>query len=432
MKKLINRSLVIIIVTGFLASCKTEKQEQTPIALTNGSGIKLTDKAVSIKRNQLKITDSNNTYPLLVSGTDTIPSQLNDTDGDGHWDELFFVANFSSNEKKTMQLKWVSTQPNYVVRTSARFGKRSAIDSPVKPATEEVLTSNELPKSLGYQRYQTDGPSWENDKVGFRHYLDGRNAKDLFGKKISDISPETVGINSKGEVEDNYHVMESWGRDILAVGNSVGLGGYALISNNELMRLGVTVNDSINNIEKTTFKIEAEGAVKSVLTYDYQNWKPNNDRTYDVKEKTTIWPGMYGYKNTVAVSGLQGDENLAIGLVNIHNDNPLSVIDENEKFIVLYTHDKQTYDKGWWLGMALILPKDSYVGYTEAPETGNLTNTFLAKLKITDNEPISYYAVGCWELSDANFIDKTYFETYLKQLTKQLSAEIKIEIGTSN
>ncbi|MEN3323207.1 DUF4861 domain-containing protein [Mariniflexile soesokkakense] len=428
MKKLIKSSLTIVIVAGLLASCKTSKEEQTNILLTNSSDVKLTDKTVSIKRNQLKNTDSINIYPLLVSGSDTIPSQLNDIDGDGNWDELFFVTNFSSNEKKVIQLKWVNIQPNYVVRTSARFGKRSAIDSPVKPALEEVLLPSELPKSLGYQRYQTDGPSWENDKVGFRHYLDGRNAKDLFGKKTDQISPETVGVNSKGEVEDNYHVMEDWGRDILAVGNSVGLGGYALITDTDLMRLGVTVNDSINNIEKTTFKIQTEGPLKSVLTYSYQNWKPNSDRIYTVEEKTSIWPGMYGYQNTVAVSGLQGDENLAVGLVNINNNSRLSVIDENDTFIVLYTHDKQTYDKGWWLGMALILPKDKYLGYTEAPETGNVTNTFLAKLKISNNEPISYYAVGCWELSDAKFADKTYFETYLKQLNNQLSTEIKIEI----
>ncbi|MFG6685837.1 DUF4861 domain-containing protein [Mariniflexile sp. HNIBRBA6329] len=429
MKKLINRSLAIIIVAGLLASCKTSKEEQTSIRLINSSDIKLTDKAVSIKRNQLKNIDGINKYPLVVSGTDTIPSQLNDTDGDGNWDELFFVSNFSSNEKKSIQLKWTHVQPNYIVRTSARFGKRSAIDSPVQSATEEVLLANDLPKSLGYQRYQTDGPSWENDKVGFRHYLDGRNAKDLFGKKTSQISPETVGINSKGEVEDNYHVMEDWGRDILAVGNSVGLGGYALITDTDLMRLGVTVNDSINNVEKTTFKIQTEGPVKSVLNYNYENWKPNSNRTYSVEEKTTIWPGMYGYQNTVAVSGLQGDENLAVGLVNINNNNPLSILDENEEFIVLYTHDKQTYDKGWWLGMALILPKGKYLGYTEAPKTGNLTNTFLAKLKITNNEPIDYYAIACWELSDANFVDKTYFEAYLKQLTDQLSTKIKIEIA---
>ena len=44
------------------------------------------------------------------------------------------------------------------------------------------------------------------------------------------MSPENVGINADGAVEDNYHVMADWGRDILAVGNSVGLGGYALIA----------------------------------------------------------------------------------------------------------------------------------------------------------------------------------------------------------
>ena len=59
----------------------------------------------------------------------------------------------------------------------------------VAPATEEVLPANEVYKALGYQRYQTDGPSWENDKVGFRHYLDGRNSKDVFGKKTPPPSP---------------------------------------------------------------------------------------------------------------------------------------------------------------------------------------------------------------------------------------------------
>ncbi len=419
----------MIIAAVLLTACKTIKTNTTSsqIVLSNNSSINLTDKPVSIARKLLAVPPGVKQIPLLLFNKDTIPSQINDTNADGQWDELFFVTNFSPKEQKSIELKWIDSQPKFIKRTSARFGKRSAADSPVQPATEETLFPNELPKSLGYQRYQTDGPSWENDKVGFRHYLDGRNAKDLFGKKTSEMSPENVGINAKGEVEDNYHVMENWGRDILAVGNSIGIGGYALITNNELMRLGVTVDDAVNNIDKTTFKIQNEGPVESILTYEYQNWKPNN-RTYSVKEKTTIWPGMYGYKNTVEVSGLRGDENLAIGLVNINNDNPLHIYDKNDKYVALYTHDKQTYNKGWFLGLAIILPKDQYLGYTEAPKTGNLTNTYLAKLKINNNEPVSYYAVGCWELSDPDFTDKTYFFNYIKTLTDQLSTEIKIEI----
>lgn len=418
-----------VLFMSILFSCSTQKTNDQTILLTNNSEIKLVDKPVVVSRLDIDVDKNEGLLPLLaLKNGDTIPSQINDLDTDGNWDELFFVIDLQPDEEKSLVVTWVKELPNFQKRTSARFGKRTSATSKVQPQTEEVMLANELPKSLGYQQYQTDGPSWENDKIGFRHYLDGRNAKDLFGKKLPEISPENVGINSEGAVEDNYHVMEDWGRDVLSVGNSLGLGGYALATETELLRLGVTVDDSINTIEKTTFKIHTEGSIKSVLTYNYQNWKPTEERTYSAKEETTIWPGMYGYKNTVSFSGLKGDESMVIGLVNIHNDKPLTVLTENEKYVVLYTHDKQTYDKEWWLGLALIVPKDKYIDYIEAPKTGNLSTSFLAKLKIKENEPISYFAVAGWELSDEGFIDEAYFVAYLKQLTNQLSTEVSIQI----
>ena len=419
-------SLSLVWLIAF-TSCKKEVEKGQLIQLTNTSEVELVDKPISIGKKLLSLNDSLVRYPLVLSQTDTIPSQLNDTDMDGQWDELFFVADFMPKESKAITLIWTDNEPIYEPRTSVRFGKRTSADKAVQPATNETMLANELPKSLGYQQYQTDGPSWENDRVGFRHYLDGRNAKDLFGKKTSSMSPEDVGLDAAGAVEDNYHVMEDWGRDILAVGNSVGLGGYALINETEFMRLGVTVEDSINNVEKTTFHIDVEGPVNSIISYGYNNWKPNN-RTYSVKETTSIWPGIYGFKNTVSVSGLTGDEDLAVGLVNINTDHSLSVLDENSKYVVLYTHDKQTYNKEWWLGMALILPKDKYLGFTQAPKTGPLSNSFLAKLKIEDNQPVSYYAIAGWELSDEKFSNETYFTYYLKKLTGQLSAVVEIEV----
>ena len=419
-------SLSLVWLIAF-TSCKKEVEKGQLIQLTNTSEVELVDKPISIGKKLLSLNDNLVRYPLVLSQTDTIPSQLNDTDMDGQWDELFFVADFMPKESKAITLIWTANEPIYEARTSVRFGKRTSADKAVQPATNETMLANELPKSLGYQQYQTDGPSWENDRVGFRHYLDGRNAKDLFGKKTSSMSPEDVGLDAAGAVEDNYHVMEDWGRDILAVGNSVGLGGYALINETEFMRLGVTVEDSINNVEKTTFHIDVEGPVNSIISYGYNNWKPNN-RTYSVKETTSIWPGIYGFKNTVSISGLTGDEDLAVGLVNINTDHSLGVLDENSKYVVLYTHDKQTYNKEWWLGMALILPKDKYLGFTQAPKTGPLSNSFLAKLKIEDNQPVSYYAIAGWELSDEKFSNETYFTDYLKKLTGQLSAVVEIEV----
>ena len=137
---------------------------------------------------------------------------------------------------------------------------------------------------------------------------------------------------------------------------------------------------------------------------------------------------MYAYQNTVNISGLQGDEMLLVGLVNSNTDHPLTELEIEDKYIVLYTHDQQTYDKVWYLGLALILPKDAYTGYGEAPQEGPFSKTFYGKLKIEDNTPVSYYAAGCWELADEGFRDSLYFRNYIENLAQQLAAEVSVMI----
>ena len=409
-------------------SCKAQKSQSNKIVLSNNSDLELAQKAISIKRSTLKVKGGEKSFPIILQNSDTIPAQVNDLDGDGKWDELFFVADFSAKEKKTVELKWSNTDPKYVVKTSARFGKREAENLPVQPATEEVLLANQVYKKLGFQKYQTDGPTWENDKVGFRHYLDGRNCKDVFGKKTPGITPENVGISSKGAVEDNYHQMHDWGRDIFPVGTSAGLGGYGLFVGDDLNRLGILINDTINNVEKTTFKIVSEGPVNSVLSYKYQNWQASGNK-YQVQETASIWPGMYGYKNTVSLNGLKGNETLVIALSNINNQNPLQVIDAGD-YVCFIQHDKLTYERQWILGTAIIIPKDSYKGYIEAPKKGKLTDSYLIKVNTKNNEPISYYPIAGWELSaDKNFKESAYFSNYVTNLAKQLSAKIKVEVS---
>jgi len=414
--------------TIFMAGNAQQKTTGAKITLKNTSDLDVPQKAITIKRNQIAAKDIANGFPILIYKKDTIPAQLNDLDGDGKWDELFLVTDFAPNEKKVVDLKWSSVDPKFPVKTSVRFGKREAKNLPVQPATEEVLMANQVHKKLGFQKYQTDGPTWENDKVGFRHYLDGRNSKDIFGKKLPGITPENVGINSKGEVEDNYHQMYDWGRDIFPVGNSAGLGGYALLIEDKVNRLGILTNDTLNNVEKTTFKIVSEGPVNSVLSYKYENWKASGN-DYQVEETTSIWPGMYAYENTVSINGLKGNETLLVAISNLNNKNPLQVIEAGD-WVCFIMHDKLTYDRQWILGTAILVPKKIYKGYIEAPKTGKLTDSYLAKLTIENNKKISYFAIAGWELSaDKNFNDSTYFSNYVTTLAKQLSVRIKVEVS---
>jgi len=420
--------LSIAVTASIFASCQAQQKEsRNKIALKNTSNLELSQKAISIKRSQLSIKDAISQYPVLIYKADTISAQVNDLDGDGKWDELFLVTDFSPNQSKIAELKWSKTDPKFPIKTSIRFGKREARDKPVHPDTQEVLMANQVHKKLGYQKYQTDGPTWENDKVGFRHYLDGRNSKDVFGKKLPGITPEDVGINSKGAVEDNYHVMYDWGRDIFPVGNSAGLGGFALLKDNKINRLGIIASDTLNNIEKTTFKIVSEGPVNSVLSYDYQNWKIDGNQ-YQAQETSSIWPGIYGYKNTVALNGLKGNEMLLVTLSNLNNQNPLQVIESGD-YVCFIQHDKLTYERQWILGTAVIVPKEIYKGYIEAPKTGQLTDSYLIKLNVKNKQPVSYYPIAAWELSaDKNFNDSAFFTSYVTNMAKQLSAKIKVEV----
>lgn len=423
-----NRSILFGGICALAMACSPQKEENSlhSFKLTNSSDLELQSKPVRLSWEELPGEKDPSKFPLILTEAgDTIPAQKGDLDGDGEWEEVFFVIDLPAQSERNLQLVWTEEEIVFEPKTSVRFGKRLGAKLPVHAMLGDTLHPDGLPKSVGYQPYQTDGPSWENDKVGFRHYFDGRNAKDLFGKKTSKMSPDSVGINRIGGVEDNYHVMEDWGRDILAVGNSAGLGGIALMIEGQPARLGVTAADSINTIEESIFRIVQEGPVKSVLQFDYKNWQTHG-RSYEVQEKTSIWPGMYAYKNSVSVTGLQGDETLLVGLVNINNDQEISELDINDEWVVLLTHDQQSYNKEWWLGMALILPKSIYQGYTEAPETGPLSSTYLAKLSIKEGESVEYFAAAGWELSDKQFTDRDYFTKYISNLVLQISAEVEV------
>ncbi len=426
-------SLAILCLCSSILSCDSEKNKQEQeIILTNRSAFALTDKAVAITRDKLSDIPAGEAFPLLLTQAgDTVAAQLDDLDGDGQWDELFFVVDLPANGEQLLQLSWANATPDYTARTNIRFGKRTSADTPVQPQKSDTSYANQLPKSAGYgyQPYQTDGPSWENDKVGFRHYLDGRNAKDLFGKRVSYMAPETVGLNAAGAVEDNYHVMEAWGRDIMAVGSSPGIGGIALMIGETPYRLGVTVDDTVNNVESTTFNIITEGPVRSVMHLRYNNWKPDGtNRTYTIEEHPAIWPGMYAYRNTASMFGLQGDETLLISMNNLDRTGTISEIEVDENWVVLLTHDRETYNKEWILGLALILPKDAYLGYMEAPASGRLAQAYFAKMKAQENQPITYYAVGGWEGSDETFKDAASFRNYVQDLTRQLAAEVAVQV----
>ena len=404
---------------NFIISNNSELDRQDePVVLTRGM--------ITEKTGEIQIIEGK--LPLPHFEGQPLPSQLDDMDGDGSWDEVAFTLPIDANSQKSVSIVYVDSSdfPDFEDRTNVRFGViKSGV---VTPVDELTMEANELPVPL-FTRFQMDGPAWENDKVGFRQYIDGRNGRDLYGKTLPAMALDTVGIADDGTLEDDYHVMLPWGRDILAVGNSLGIGGIGIIENGEAVRLGVRLDAEKNNIQTTHFELITEGPVRSVFKLSYEGWRTPNENTYDLENTVSIWAGSYSHTNEISLTSMAETDTLAIGLVNIHNDNPPVVLDQvSENYTGFYTHDQQTYDDQWYLGMGLIFPKDNYVKYTTTPDEGpGITNSYLNLIELNQDKSFTYHVFAGWELSDENFADADYFDSFMKQEIQKISSPVSIQ-----
>ena len=125
-----------------------------------------------------------------------------------------------------------------------------------------------------FLRYE--GPGWENAQIGYRIYLDWRNAIDIFGKKVDSIVLPYVGQDGF----DSYHEPADWGQDILKAGKSMGIGGYGRI-----------VSDTIVHFQnvKTTIALIDNSDNNSSVNISYEGWQSGND-TINLNAKLTIFP----------------------------------------------------------------------------------------------------------------------------------------------
>nr|MQY79919.1 DUF4861 domain-containing protein [Bacteroidota bacterium] len=71
--------------------------------------------------------------------------------------------------------------------------------------------------------------------------------------------------------------------------------------------------------------------------------------------------------------------------------------------------------------------KASFIDTGSAPDEGEgIVETYYAKLKIRNNEPVTFCFFTGWELSDSNFTDAGYFIDLIRDKADRLTHPIKI------
>jgi hypothetical protein len=329
-------------------------------------------------------------------------SQCDDLNGDGQWDELVLLADFEANQTLTFSFKQVaaSEMPAFQKRTNIRFGHKNAPFYEV--VNEPRLKSVDSPTISAV--YQMEGPAWENDLVGFRNYYDARNGMDIFGKTVNEMVLDSAGIR-----EQNYHLLDKWGMDILKVGNSLGAGAIAIGVGQSLYRVGPS--------EMGSYRLICEGPVRSMFELLYTG-VPAGDRFYDVVHRISIYAGDHFYRSEVWVKNLMGDEFLYTGIVDMHN---LPAIEMEVAGVKISgTHGNQAFG-GEILGLGLLVPVSQYLLYKSAPLSGDgIVQTHMAGILLQENAPARYAFFAGWELQDTSFVSEEYFRARLSQAAMKM------------
>lgn len=318
-----------------------------------------------------------------------LPSQNDDIDGDGIWDELAFLVDVNAKSSENITFKIVAPEEltKFPQKTNVRFGEKNEPYNEIESARR--LASDDSPAIQAI--FQMEGPAWENDIVGFRNYYDARNGIDIYGKKTNKMVLDNVGIRGQ-----KYHELDSWGMDILKVGNSLGAGAIAIKIGDELFRVGPC--------EEGNYRLITEGPVRAMFELSFKGFKAG-ERSYDIVHRITINAGDHFYQSKVWVEGLKGDESLVTGIVDKHELAVQAI--ETDDFRIFATHGAQAY-KGEMLGMALIVDKNDFISQYAAPKTGEgIVETHLVEIKPA--QPAEYAFVAGWEHQDKQFESNEFF-----------------------
>ncbi|MCT4673485.1 MAG: DUF4861 domain-containing protein [Prolixibacteraceae bacterium] len=406
-----------------LFGCSSSK---TNVKLENKLDVDRADEPVVISRAEVEklvgVSDKDNMVPCVYLNQEILPSQVDDLDHDGKWDEFAFLYSFKSKENVALTIKYIdkSQLPSFKQRTNVRLGVGNRKDG-FKGVDHAFSPKGFKGKPL---RYQSESVAWENDKMAFRNYFDIRNAKDLFGKLTDKMILDEVG--AKG----NYHKLNDWGMDVLHVGASLGAGGLALCQNDSLYRLGST--------DVFEFTLVSKGPVRSIFDLDYKGWKVEG-KDLEAKERITIWGGHYWFKSDVTIKGADASSTLAVGIVTSYLKKPTSMV-MLDHFAMGSTLDKQSENKDC-LGMGILVPAKEFVSSANAPKAkvyplGSpefaknryrkaVTETFYLTQKL-DSKPVTHYFFSVWEKENAKWASHDEFKAMMTVEADRLSNPIAI------
>jgi unsaturated chondroitin disaccharide hydrolase len=200
--------------------------------------------------------------------TAELPSQADDLDGDGKYDEIAFQIDLKPRQTRVVSIAYGDAATMQRIRS----------DYPARTHAKFTL--------------KFDGLGWESEADAWRVYFDRRNAIDLFGKRRPGLYLELFGAP-----EYVYNQESPLGRDIYRIGDALGIGSVgALVAGKA---------EKVSDVGARNWRIVSEGPVRVIVELNYKGWKVGG-REVNLTSRMTQWAGERDFEHRVNAEGAQG------------------------------------------------------------------------------------------------------------------------------
>ncbi|MBR6285392.1 MAG: DUF4861 domain-containing protein [Bacteroidaceae bacterium] len=243
------------------SSANSAAQNQTKnfkLNVKNPLNMARTDEPVVLQLSKMPTTFKVKSATVLVNNQE-VPSQLDDLDGNGVFDELAFVMDMKAKENSNIDiiLSSAKTKKNYTPRV---YVDMQMSDKNKKYPEIQILSfPGNVPPSITYGSVYHHGPEFESELTGYRLYFDNRQSIDIYGKVERRLElAETRFYTTKEQKNANY------GTDVLWAGKSVSLGSFRGWDGKNLLY--------VDSVELRTEAVRAYGPVRTIVDIIDKNW----------------------------------------------------------------------------------------------------------------------------------------------------------------
>ena len=193
------------------------------VEVSNPNDQAMKDAPVCIKLPDLKKYKS---VTVRAEGIE-IPSQLDDLNGDGTYDELSLVVDLDAKATKTLELTF-GKKPLPADRYESRVftdmrlrvvKKGRTID--LRKENYQIDTISEV-EDIHYSDVYPHGLCFENELMGYRVYFNSGHGTDLYGKRVPQLELDR-SMWYTPEIRDSA-ALYNYGEDYIIVGQTASLG----------------------------------------------------------------------------------------------------------------------------------------------------------------------------------------------------------------